>query len=138
MDWISWALLVAVSLIAGGAGSFLYSRRTALLQVATPIRRRLPLRLRIRLRRQRREQRAATRTPSPPRQDSEDVLVLIPDGRPWPLGPALQLLELAWRWQVVHGANLPLRARQGEGAYVWRPPLPARTSSDQPGAEAEH
>jgi hypothetical protein len=64
-------------------------------------------------------------------------MVLIPDGRPWPLGPALQLLELAWRWQVVHGTNLPLRARQGEGAYVWRPPLPARTNEDHHGAEAE-
>lgn len=61
----------------------------------------------------------------------------MPDGRPWPLGPAVQVLELAWRWQVVHGTNLPNRARQGEGAYVWRPPLPSRSASEQAAVEAE-
>jgi len=38
---------------------------------------------------------------------------------------------------VVRGANLPTRARQGEGAYVWRPPLP-RSAGEQAGSEAEH
>ncbi|HOG45683.1 MAG TPA: hypothetical protein PLJ35_13645 [Anaerolineae bacterium] len=132
MSWTSWGLLLLVGLVAGAAGACCYACGPALLRAAAPHRRRLVQRLRA-LRRQR---------PAPPpvcsrRQEpaSEDALVLMPDGRPWPLGPAVKVLELAWRWQVVHGAVLPFRARHGEGAYVWRPPLP-RASSER-SAEAE-
>lgn len=134
MDWISWAIALAAGVASGAAGAYLYSHRSALLRVAAPYWLRLRQRLSPLLRAHR------TRpAPAPARQahPPEDVVVLIPDGRPWPLGPALQLLEIAWRWQVVHGANLPLRARQGEGAYVWRPPLPARSHEEQHTAGAE-
>jgi hypothetical protein len=135
MDLISWGLVLAVSLMSGVTGAFLYSHRAALRLAVAPYWLQLQRRLQaLRLRPTR-----AQFAPTPPcrRRSPEDMVVLIPDGRPWPLGAALQLLELAWRWQVVHGANLPLRARQGEGAYVWRPPLPARTSADQRGVEVE-
>lgn len=129
MDWISWALMLALCLMSGAVGAVLYSRRAALLRAVAPYW--------VRLRRHLHKEPPAEAPPAAPRRwnAADDIVVLIPDGRPWPLGPALQLLELAWRWQVVHGANLPLRARQGEGAYVWRPPLPAR-SDDQPRAES--
>lgn len=135
MTWTSWALVLVLGLASGTAGAFIYAHRVALFRYLAPywvrLRQRLQPVLPVRRRR-----------PAPPKAaDShpvEDVVVLIPDGRPWPLGPAVQLLELAWRWQVVHGAALPLRARQGEGAYVWRPPLPARSSEDRRGAEAKH
>ncbi len=133
MNWISWGAVFGVGLVAGAAGAFLYSQRAPLQRLAAPRLRRLRHRLALAMRRPQ----PAPEAPPPQHRPSEDAVVLMPDGRPWPLGPAVQLLEMAWRWQVVHGTNLPLRARQGEGAYVWRPPLPARTSSDQPGAEAE-
>ena len=135
MDWIFWALLLAVGLISGVAGAFLYSRQAALQRVVASCWFRLQPRLQALLGRRKPPKPAAV---APRSRASEDVVVLIPDGRPWPLGAAVQLLELAWRWQVVHGANLPARARQGEGAYVWRPPLPAHTLTQQQGAEAEH
>ncbi len=133
MHWISWALMLTLGLVSGAAGAFLYSRRAALLRAVAPY----WLRLCRRLRPLRPKPRAGAGSQAIRRwHPADDIVVLIPDGRPWPLGPAVQLLELAWRWQVVHGANLPLRARQGEGAYVWRPPLPARSSDDQPRVES--
>ena len=135
MDWISWALLLAVGLVSGVTSAFLYSRRAALQRVAAPYWFRLQPYLQALLWRRKPQVPA---TVSRWREAPEDVVVLIPDGRPWPLGAAVQLLEIAWRWQVVHGANLPIRARQGEGAYVWRPPLPAHTAAEQQGAEVEH
>lgn len=133
MDWISWALLLVVGLVSGATGALLYSRRATLQRIAAPYWFRLQPRLQALLSRRKPQRSAIVAC----RHAPEDVVVLIPDGRPWPLGAAVQLLEIAWRWQVVHGANLPIRARQGEGAYVWRPPLPAHTTADQQGAEAE-
>ena len=135
MDSISWGLVLGVALVAGVAGAFLYSHRALLLQFVAPGRRWLGRKLAAPSRRP--TARPIALPPPSESKGAEDTVVLIPDGRPWPLGPAVQLLELAWRWQVVHGNNLPLRARQGEGAYVWRPPLPAQTSTDHQSAEAE-
>jgi hypothetical protein len=133
MDWASWGVLIILSLSSGIVGALLYSRRATILHAASARRARLWELVRgLRRRRGRLKVVALAR----PRAINEDTVVLIPDGRPWPLGPALQLLELAWRWQVVHGNNLPLRARQGEGAYVWRPPLPTR-ATNEPHADAE-
>lgn len=134
MDW-TWGLVVAVGFAAGAAGASLYTHRGIVRRLAVLRRVHVWRHLAALLGRPKGQVPGRGRPARP--SMSEDSLVLIPDGRLWPLGAALQLLELAWRWQVVHGANLPLRARQGEGAYVWRPPLPARTSSDQQGAEAE-
>jgi len=132
MDWTSWGMVLLVSLVAGATGALVYAQRAALGWAAALARRALARRRRLL------QPRPAPAVAAPRRQErSDDTFVLMPDGRPWPLGPAVQVLELAWRWQVVHGANLPIRARQGEGAYVWRPPLPARSNSEQAGAEAE-
>jgi hypothetical protein len=128
MDWTSWGLVLVVALVAGAAGSYLYGRYPGLLRASAPYRCRLR---HLRLGRSRPAPAALPPRPRP----KDDTIVLMPDGRPCPLGPAVHILELAWRWQVVHGANLPMRARQGEGAYVWRPPLPH--GSEQLGAEAE-
>ncbi len=135
MDWASWGVLIILSLSSGIAGALLYSRRDAIARAASSRWASIAGCLRS-LRQKRRRSRLQVVALARPRTVNEDTLVLIPDGRPWPLGPALQLLELAWRWQVVHGTNLPLRARQGEGAYVWRPPLPSR-ASNEPHADAE-
>ena len=136
MNWTQWAIVLALGFVAGTIGAYLYPRWGAGRKAIAPYwrygRRRL--------------QALAHRSPARPApkpmpahrpQADEETVVLMPDGRPWPLGPALQFLEFAWRWQVVHGANLPLRARQGEGAYVWRPPLPSRSAAEQAGIEAE-
>ncbi len=135
MDWTYWGLLLALGFIGGITGACLYLRWAGLRQAAIPYWLRLRQRLQTFLARRKSQPRIARPAPRP--AASDEVVVLIPDGRPWPLGPALQLLELAWRWQVVHGTNLPLRARQGEGAYVWRPPLPSRSATDRQAAEAE-
>ncbi len=132
MDTTAWGMVLLVGLIAGAAGALIYAQRLALLRAAALSRRALEWRLRGRLRPRTAPAAAPVRRTKP----AEDAFVLMPDGRPWPLGPAVQVLELAWRWQVVHGANLPARARQGEGAYVWRPPLP-RNTGEQAGSEAE-
>lgn len=132
MDTTAWGMVLLVGLIAGAAGALVYAQRVALLRAAARSCRALERRLRGRLRRRP----APAATPACRARPAEDAFVLMPDGRPWPLGPAVQVLELAWRWQVVHGANLPARARQGEGAYVWRPPLP-RNAGEQAGSEAE-
>jgi len=136
MDWIQWLLVLVVGLTAGALGAFLYARRSALARTAATWQRELWQRWQTFTGRQTSRLSAPV---NPHRQSaSEEELVLIPDGRPWPLGPALQLLELAWRWQVVHGTNLPLQARHGEGAYVWRPPLPSHnTQAERPNPEAE-
>ena len=127
-------VLPAVALASAALGAFAYARRIQLMQALVPI----LLRLRRYADPWLQARRRKTHSVAPkPRRDKDDIVVLIPDGRPWPLGPAVHLLELAWRWQVVHGSNLPLRARQGEGAYVWRPPLPARSALEQASHEAE-
>lgn len=133
MDWTSWGMVLLVGLVAGAAGAVLFAQRARLAWAMAFCRHALAQG------RRGLAARPATRAARPAceRQSADDALVLMPDGRPWPLRPAVQMLELAWRWQVVHGANLPVRARQGEGAYVWRPPLPSRGNSEPAGAEAE-
>jgi hypothetical protein len=134
MDSISWGLVLVAGALSGVAGAFLFSRRATVLQSIALCW--LRFRQCVQAPQPHQPQHPAI-GPAQQWRAPEDTMVLIPDGRPWPLGAAVQLLELAWRWQVAHGTNLPLRARQGEGAYVWRPPLPARTSSDQHAIEAE-
>lgn len=131
MDWTLWGMVLIVGLAAGAMGACLHAQWPAILRLAAPYRCGAIHRLVRRLRRTR----AAAPVPPPKPRATPDAMILMPDGRPCPLGPAVQILELAWRWQVVHGANLPVRARHGEGAYVWRPPLPR--STDQVAAEAE-
>ena len=133
MDWTCWGLVLLVGLALGGLA---YSRRETLRAGFARYGRWLRLRLHRFSARRRRPR--PTPAPAPQQDTAEEAVILMPDGRPWPLGPGLQLLELAWRWQVVHGTNLPLRARHGEGAYVWRPPLPVRNgAADQQSADAE-
>ncbi len=135
MNWNQWAAVLTLGFVAGTAGAYLYLRWNTIERAIAPYWRNG--------RRWLQKWRPRRAQPVPPPQlahrprAGEETVVIMPDGRPWPLGPALQLLEFAWRWQVVHGANLPARARQGEGAYVWRPPLPARGNAEHPGAEAE-
>jgi hypothetical protein len=133
MQGTPWGTVLIVGFCAGVGGAFLFTHWATVRTLVAPYWRRVRLHVPGRL--QRRS--APVSAPRPARREADDeIVVLIPDGRPWPLGPALHLLELAMRWQVAHGANLPLRARQGEGAYVWRPPLPVR-NSDQGAVEAE-
>lgn len=136
MNWTFWGFVLALSVAGGASGAHFYSHRAGLLRAAVPY----WLRLRQRLQRRPWLARRQKTVPVPAlaRRTADEAVVLIPDGRPWPLDAAVQLLELAWRWQVMHGANLPLRARQGEGAYVWRPPLPSGNTPGQRNAEAEH
>ncbi|MGQ9684139.1 MAG: hypothetical protein ACUVX9_16540 [Anaerolineae bacterium] len=134
MAWTSWMVLPAIALASAALGALVHARRIQLLQAGVS----LLLRLRRCARPWLQKRTRQPSVPAPkPRCEKGDIVVLIPDGRPWPLEPAVHLLELAWRWQVVHGSNLPLRARQGEGAYVWRPPLPARSALEQASHEAE-
>jgi len=131
MNWTMWGLVVVVGVAAGALGAYLHTHGPALVRAIGPYRCGLIQRFVRRLR----TGRAAIPTRRHKRPARLDAMILMPDGRPCPLGPAVQILELAWRWQVVHGANLPIRARHGEGAYVWRPPLPR--STDQVTTEAE-